>query len=1118
MKATYGRVAIATVLVALAFPVQSSAQELQLTADQPTISGDLAAGLEGQKKASVAAGDQAVYIVQLGDPALATYNGGIGNMKATSNRMTGRRHLDVNSKESKAYTRHLKQSQKEMVAASEAALGRGLDVRYAYQAAFNGVAMVLTEDEAQIVAAAPGVKNVSRERMEVPLTDVGPQFIGAPSIWDGAASSRGEGMVIAVLDTGINSDHPSYADVGGDGFDHTNPLGSGIYIPGSHCDVNDPSFCNDKLIGAWDMTGPADGITPEDDDGHGSHTASTAGGNVVPGAVLGAPTTQLTRDISGVAPHANLIMYDVCIVSCPGSALLAAIEQVVIDAAALPDGIHSLNYSISGGGNPYNDAVELGFLNATAAGVYVSASAGNAGPGAATVAHLGPWVATTAASTHNRTVLNSVVGLNSDGAPLADITGLGLTSEFGPAPIINSADLEGEFTGSTLCGLGALGDFIPPWPPGTFNGEIVACTRGTFGRVEKGANVLAAGAGGYILMDNGGGIVGDAHVLPGVHITQADGAVLAAWLAANPNPTGSINGFFLNEDESNGDIMAGFSSRGPNTAFNVLKPDLSAPGVSIFAAAADGGALIAPEYQFLSGTSMSSPHNAGSGALMSAVQPDWTPYEIRSALMMTAERNSTLKEDGSTPTDHFDIGAGRIDLARAPNAGLVLDETPANFLAADPATGGDPGTLNIASMQDGNCVGSCSWTRTVRNVTGGHASWEVSTIGPAGLALSTDPGKNNLKLGPGESKTITVTADTTLAPQGWNFATLELEGDGPDLHMPIAISVETSSNTDLLNKTVDTPTAAKGEPLNYQISITNGPVVGRIKLSDVLPDGLNFVKGSETAVVTNGVTRQPFAHRGGKLTWSGELDPGGLQVVSAPGTSPGGGFLPLSIFGVGPLGCPSNCDDGAFFFNVPQFMYNGQSYSQATFSVNGTVEAGIDGFIAASAGNTTLPNPSPPNNQLAAFWTDLNLGGDAFGAMRIAVLNAGPGVQFTVYEWNNIPLFGDLSNRYSFQVWVQNGPSGNIWFVYGGLGSTAIATVGAENDTGSDGFTYFFDGTGTAPGPGTELFVFTQAGGTATFGFQAVIGECKAGDTIVNRVNLSGATDETAIAVTQCVE
>jgi uncharacterized repeat protein (TIGR01451 family) len=635
--------------------------------------------------------------------------------------------------------------------------------------------------------------------------------------------------------------------------------------------------------------------------------------------------------------------------------------------------------------------------------------------------------------------------------------------------------------------------------------------------VEKGINVLSAGAGGYILMDNGGGLVGDAHALPGIHISQADGVVLADWLAANSNPMGTIDGWFLNLDDANGDIMAGTSSRGPNTEFSVLKPDLAAPGVSIFAAEANGQAVLTPEYQIISGTSMASPHNAGAGALISMVQPDWTPYQIKSALMMTSEGNATLKEDGMTPADPFDVGAGRIDLTRAQEAGLVLDETPANFIAAAPSLGGDPTTLNIASMQDNNCVGTCSWTRTVDNETGGHAQWELSTTGPAGLALSTDPGRNKLKLGPGESKSITVTADTALAPHGWNFATLELEpeGDGPDLHMPIAVFASNSSNPDLLSKTVDAATAAKGEPLNYQISITNGQVDGLIKLRDALPEGLDFVKGSESAVVTNGTTRQPFAHRGGTLSWSGTLEQGGLQVSES---SLPFGYIPLAGFGVLPFGCPGNCDDGAFVLNIPSFMYNGQSYSQVIWSVNGTLEAGSASGLATSFANQNLPDPTPPNNLLAPFWTDLNMGVNGDGAeWRVAVLNAGPD-QFTVYEWDNIPLFGDTSNRYSFQIWVHNGTSGEIWFGYAQLGDVSGATVGAENASGGDGDSYWFEGAGTAPAVGTDLLVGTKVGGTATFTFQAVIGKCKAGEAIVNRVNLSGATDETAIAVTQCVE
>ena len=1097
--------------VAVALPVTSSANDLSVAADQPTIAGSLGTGTEN-KKASYQSN---VYIVQLeGDP-VATYMGELPGLKATSNRATGANRLNTNSKASKKYKAHLQKKQAKFVTDSNSAIGRSLNVSRDFQIVLNGVAAELSEAEADALRSMPGVKSVVRERYEVPLTDAGPGWINAPDVLSGPPNnvphSMGTGIVIAILDSGINSDHPSFADVGGDGYDHTNPLGSGNYLPGSYCDVVDASFCNDKLIGAWDMTGPADGTSPEDTDGHGSHTAATAGGNVISGATLVTPTTSLSRDITGVLPHASIIAYDVCIDSCPGSALLAAIEQVVIDASNLPDGIHALNYSISGGGNPYNDPVEIGFLNATAAGVYVSASAGNSGPGASTVAHLGPWVSTTGASTHNRVIVNSVIDMDSDDGPLADIVGAGLTSGYGPATIINSADLEGAFPGSTLCGLGAIGDFNPPWPPGTFDGEIVACTRGTFGRVEKGANALAAGAGGYILMDNGSGIVGDAHVLPGVHITLADGAVLAAWLAGNANATGSINGFTLDLDDANADIMAGFSSRGPATAFDVIKPDVTAPGVSIFAAEANGQALADPEYQFLSGTSMSSPHNAGAGALISAVRPDWSPYQVRSALMMTAKRDAVLKEDGVTPADPFDMGAGRLNLERAQEAGVTLDETPENFWSANPETGGDLKTLNLASMQDSACVGECSWTRTVTNVEKHTIHLDASTAGPAGLGLSVSP--SNIKVKSGQSADITVTADTVLAAGGWNFGSLELarKGDGPDLHMPIAVNGVTSSNPDVLSKTVDAASAAEGEPLNYEITITNGLLAGQIDLEDVLPDGLSYVDGSANEVIANGLTTSPFSHAGGTLSWSGTLDPGEI-VLSESFDSPAG-YLPLSIF-FPPFDLPGNCDDGGFILGVPGFTYNGNNYNQVIWSVNGAIEAGISSLRTASAGNQNLPDAALPNNLLAPWWTDLNL--CAGGNWYVGGLTDGVNF-FTIFEWQDVPRFGNNSERATFQIWIQDGTD-RIWFTYAGV-QGADGTVGIENDTGTVGDTRYFDGTGLYPSSAVDLQVDSSIGGTATFTFQAEVETCTPGEAIVNRADVSTASSsDTAIAVTECVE
>ena len=304
---------ISGIAVMQCIALSANAAEFQLSAKQPTVAASLDAGTEAAK----ANYQSNVYIVQLADAAVASYMGGMPGLAATSNQATGAATLDTNSENSKAYAKYLRSTQAEFVADCEASFGHSLNVKYSYQHAFNGIAVELSAEEAESMRAFSIVKNVSRERFEVPLTDVGPQWINAPSIWTGPPNNRphseGEGIVIAVLDTGINSDHPSYADIGGDGFDHTNPLGEGNFIPGSYCDAMAPSFCNDKLIGAWSFV-PSDPNfpSPEDSDGHGSHTSSTAGGNKTPDATLVAPTTQITRDISGVAPHANLIMYDVC--------------------------------------------------------------------------------------------------------------------------------------------------------------------------------------------------------------------------------------------------------------------------------------------------------------------------------------------------------------------------------------------------------------------------------------------------------------------------------------------------------------------------------------------------------------------------------------------------------------------------------------------------------------------------------------------------------------------------------------------------------------------------------------------------------------------------------------
>jgi len=740
--------------------------------------------------------EPATYIVQFQDPALAMYKGGIGGMAPTHAGTRGERKLNTRSAASQAYLKHLDAQQTLALANMGKTLGRDLAVQYRYKYALNGAAIEMTPNEARIVAQLPEVRYIEREKEYELHTDAGPEWIGAGDLWDGTATdgavTTGEGVIVGVIDTGIDPFNPSFADVGDDSYDHTNPNGAGNYV--GVCNPADPSYdatfpCNDKLIGAWGFP-TVNGGDPRDYDGHGSHTASTSAGNVVNGTLITVTDgTTFTADISGVAPHANIIAYAAC---CTGGALTAARDQ------AVADGVDVINYSIgsdSATPDPYNETESMQWLAMREAGIWVATSAGNNGPGDATLGSPGdlPWITTVGATSHDRTFLNTLVMTNGNAlSPTIFIDGESMPGALIPPTriVLSSWYTDGGAISdedARLCR-----DNI--FPPGTFDGEIVVCERGEYGRVAKGQTVLNGGAGGYILAqpDEFGGGPGalstDPHVLPAVHINYYEYQDLLAAMSSG-YITGTISGSSLAKDPMYADIMASFSSRGQNQAFpDLIAPSVSAPGRAIWAAYINGGGGEGDyTYNVIQGTSMSSPHVAGSFALLKELHPEWSPAEAQSALMLTSV--NVVDDDGMTPATPFDQGSGRVNLSNAARIGFVLDITQDEYTASNPALGGDPKDLNLASLGDSQCLGSCTWTRTLSSVLPYSVTWTASYASADGVTMTVAPAV--FELGPGATQAIEITADVSAFPvtETWKFAEVILTPDVvgvPDAHFPVA--------------------------------------------------------------------------------------------------------------------------------------------------------------------------------------------------------------------------------------------------------------------------------------------------------------------------------------------
>ncbi|WP_179959340.1 S8 family serine peptidase [Marinobacter changyiensis] len=702
------------------------------------------------------------YIVQMADMPVSAYTGGISGYEATKPR-NGQK-IDINSRQVANYKSYLESRHDDVLAQ----VG-GAKKLYSYGYVFSGFAAEMTPAQATKLAQIPGVIAVSKDEFRELVTATTPAFLGlsgADGFWN--MTAKGEDVIIGIVDSGIWPEHPSFYDrTGNDGNASKNGMLSYLQIPGwnGKCvpgeDFN-ASLCNQKLISARffnegfggnagiDANLPFEFNSPRDHNGHGTHTATTAGGNA--DVVVTGPGAGVGR-ISGIAPRARIASYKACW-SVPGTAgscasvdLLAAIDQ------AVADGVDVINYSISGSRTNFRDPVQIAFLFAADAGVFVAASAGNSGPFSSTVAHPSPWITTVAAGTHDREATGSATlgnGISYSGASVAAAVGPKTLVDAANAGLAGANPAEAE-----LCYPGTL-------DPSQVADTIVLCRRGNIALTSKSLAVQQAGGAGMVLYNPvGSSLTADLHLVPSVHVDNVSGPAIKAY-AATAGATATINQALIT-NTAPAPFTANFSSRGPLQASgDLLKPDVIAPGVDILAGVAppnNGGKL----FDLYSGTSMSSPHVAGLAALFKELQPDWSPMAIKSALMTSA--GDVLDGLNTNPQVIFRQGAGHVRPNHAIDPGLVFDSNFADWLSficgVQPGGGCtgvmpiDPSDFNVASIAIGSMAGSQTVTRRVTNVSGKPATFTASASGLTDMTVSVSP--STLDIGAGETKAFSVT-------------------------------------------------------------------------------------------------------------------------------------------------------------------------------------------------------------------------------------------------------------------------------------------------------------------------------------------------------------------------